>query len=55
MQNEQQVIDAINAAVPADVAAAAPAPCMSRIVLAGFLGAEVSKDNIKTYPKCEGI
>ena len=26
MQNEQQVIDAINAAVPADVAAAAPAP-----------------------------
>lgn len=28
---------------------------MSRIVLAGFLGAEVSKDNIKTYPKCEGI
>ena len=28
---------------------------MSRIVLAGFLGAEVPKDNIKTYPKCEGI
>lgn len=28
---------------------------MSRIVLAGFLGAEMPKDNIKTYPKCEGI